>query len=1011
MAGIDLSDLGATPVTPSSDNKMDFSDLGATPVVASGPSLSEAVGRGAAQGATLGTQPTLSPLLERAYAKLFGDKATNDLYDNLSNDDLKKSYVQQNQAALAAHPAGYIGGQIAGSLPSAIATGGLVGEGAEALSGLGAAKDAAQVAQAGGTAADAASAASALSKAKAAYALSQGFGQAAGQGALGAAQGYNANPLASTDQKIQNAEKAGLTTAALAGPIAGVAPYLPTIARVAGTTALGTGIGSVFGHPGVGAAVGAGAGYIPVIGEDLLGDTGFLGYGAKGVKLGTDADAARISNQQGALKDATANTLGDIENTANTTKTGLANDLSKSIGDLDSKISAPAIQHLSDTHQGALENYVSALNATPQQASQIIQNGQEDAITSLETLLNAGEQEGKTVTVGNAVQVLNNSLKKSISYSGTVKGDADRSTVQNAIDDVNSYLTKQGVPINIKSTTILNSEGKPFLSNLQVSGKSFTADEVKNLLNPDTGQIDPAKIQDLGGPDAQVNPISSSIKTTQMSANNPQGNLIPDTSVPPPNEQIPLGEISPDQLQSGNALQTVPGQAAESATSPMFTQIDAKQQVVPQEPTNGELPIKEAQNLKRTLGNMAYDDPSTPNEVKGALIAANQNIDDIIAKAFQPSDKNSVNPYSNSNLMLTTVHDLAKEVGVPRTVYSTGEKISPTGLESLVNGVKSSLLGTDQPKFQRIVGLLSKLDPEGAQAFQNNVQNLSDKISALKSAGSNPLDQQAALSEQGLNTPSTDQAAQNIQQVNTIKNVVGAPSGNVDLQGNPTPDAQIYKFLDNLSSDQPATKADVQNALTLLNQSDFDPAIVKQLADSPFSEQQAQLKYLKDNIGTSSDTEAGGKISQFLNKLSDKDPQVQKGVSDAIDYIRNTNPELAAQLETSGKDLSRQSELQDTQGISGKSIWSRPYYALKGAVGTVVNRVGTLADSNSSPIVSPFFKALPVLINSPYLQQYAPVLSAAYARGTTALTATNYSLMQSDPEYRALQNNFNSRFN
>lgn len=115
---IDLSDLGATPLTH------DLSDLGATPIAGADISRMESLGRGASQGATLGFQDELSPIIERAYAKLFGDQATKDLYKTKSYEDLRNSYRGQNEEAQKANPGTYLGGQLLGMTPLNLATGG-----------------------------------------------------------------------------------------------------------------------------------------------------------------------------------------------------------------------------------------------------------------------------------------------------------------------------------------------------------------------------------------------------------------------------------------------------------------------------------------------------------------------------------------------------------------------------------------------------------------------------------------------------------------------------------------------------------------------------------------------------------------------------------------------------------------------------------------------------------------------------------------------------------------------
>lgn len=97
-----------------------------------GPSGLESLGRGLSQGSTLGFQDELSPMLERGFAKLFGDKDTKALYASKSNEDLRNTYRDQNKAAQEANPGLYTTGQVTGSTPLMLATGGGSGLGAAA---------------------------------------------------------------------------------------------------------------------------------------------------------------------------------------------------------------------------------------------------------------------------------------------------------------------------------------------------------------------------------------------------------------------------------------------------------------------------------------------------------------------------------------------------------------------------------------------------------------------------------------------------------------------------------------------------------------------------------------------------------------------------------------------------------------------------------------------------------------------------------------------------------------
>lgn len=89
-----------------------------------GISKTESALRGAAQGASAGFQDEISPLFERGFAKLFGDQNVSDLYEGKTYKDLRDTYRAQNANAERANPNSYLGGQLTGMAPLAIATGG-----------------------------------------------------------------------------------------------------------------------------------------------------------------------------------------------------------------------------------------------------------------------------------------------------------------------------------------------------------------------------------------------------------------------------------------------------------------------------------------------------------------------------------------------------------------------------------------------------------------------------------------------------------------------------------------------------------------------------------------------------------------------------------------------------------------------------------------------------------------------------------------------------------------------
>lgn len=83
------------------------------------------IGRAAAQGASLSWGDELSPIIERAVAKVLMPKETYDnVYGPKSYEELRNIYRQENEEARKAHPYIYGGTQLATSTPALIATAG-----------------------------------------------------------------------------------------------------------------------------------------------------------------------------------------------------------------------------------------------------------------------------------------------------------------------------------------------------------------------------------------------------------------------------------------------------------------------------------------------------------------------------------------------------------------------------------------------------------------------------------------------------------------------------------------------------------------------------------------------------------------------------------------------------------------------------------------------------------------------------------------------------------------------
>ena len=1052
---IDFSDLGATPVTPTTQpqQKMDLSDLGATPVNTSASpvdpqvadllkvfnsqdyekltpeqkqqyeagfnknqgNFQEAAARGIEQGGGLlvPSPAALSSSFEKNVVAPIGDALTgNDtssLYNNLSPAQMQAQYNAQIQAGQKKDPLAFSMGNIVGSAPAYALGGAAAGT---LATGLGA-----SLGTGAGLTGEAANAITTGQK------FAQGAInvpiQGAATGALSATQGYNANPAASPEDRLAAAKKSGIIGTALGslGALAGETPgIISTLGKNSSNKVLAN---ASLGAEGVNTATAAGRQAITAKGEELAGRV-----------------AAGVTN----LND----TLGK---------------------------------------QGA------------EDINNMFSNAAKDAQTSVETIVNKTANNLQTLFTTDAPraeEVLNAAMRQSLT------DEADHLGLQgnDAVQFIEGGLTKYGTLLNQQRTAFAsNNTSLPFVDKIRMAMRDFW--------NAPTGSPTEAAVQKRVWKEYAPNLYDMSEKAVQeIQSTTPGFNNSPSTlinkvtttqkgvapqNVPAPNATPSFAQLPSDQLPPG--LPKPPTQLPAPQTvvpeTPPVAQTLTPQQIAmgrnPEIPPGTEgvnAPFKKEffTNARRTSGEFLTpgETPQPFNEIGGTQVTQTATPKETIPFAQAEQMYKVLNEVSggakgqvsgtagkaaqqlNELINTTAGGDFQKAKQIYSNLKTAKDTLGDNprdwvqNASSLINKGKGSDLNT-------VFDAIDQIDPQYAATLKQDIINSSNKYAALSKANT-PLQKAAVLQQQGLATPEVNQAATTLQNQGQVQSQIGT-----------TPE-QIRKFVSGLTPQDVGSKADLDRILGVLdqvspetsamlrsegtqnavnqnntlaagaNQSPLDQfntlksAGVNSEAAQQAADNLKKLDLVNKGIGGTNDLGMPSDKTRDFIKNFGKSTDTPNGSATAADTqaiiqkLAGIDPTLAAAVESEAPTVGRQLRAIDySQSGSGmgsnvvtKALGGVGAAAAKGAnlVGqgsrilTSASPAGKLGAASATSVANKsnggaddLLKLANVIQNTPeQLGQFAEPLKAAAARGSDALAAMNYALYNSDSKYRDIIN-------
>lgn len=595
--------------------------------------------------------------------------------------------------------------------------------------------------------------------------VAQGATNAAGFGALGEAQGIEQSNAPTLQERATEAlptaaKGALLGTALEAGGVAASKPGQQALVRTLGPTA------ATAAKYGTGAAAGAVAlplatGVNPLTNPGRAAEGGIMGLLATkfGPKFFDDTELGRTLKKQYEY----GKQGESLRSAADLERVSgqaekLAGETSQGIMKLDEQVSQPAMAKIQSAYQDALQETGTKLGLKTQELSDFIQDQGQKAGTALDELYKQKAAEGATVDVKDVVNGMKEQLEKAVA-SGAVVGSANKEIVQDIVNSLNDRLVQKGIPIKLDKTSILDSTGNPIIQSAKISGKS-----------------------------------------------------VPLSQLP----QVPQGVSAP---VSASSETSVLGPGSEN---PMTQQTLKESQTITPEQPKGPLSIPEARELKGTLSQLAYNDPSIPPAVRPIVAQGYRDLNDTFAPLFQEGDQNAL---LANNKKYTAFKQIGDIVGEPIPDRITKESMPPEKMTRIIQKIGNAVKEGDKAKFQQIFDNLKVIDPAKAEQFQNTLTQISEQQAALaKGVNQAPAQQLQTLGQQGLATPELEQAGKQIQDVESLKSSVGGP--NNDLPGQPS--AETRQFVNNLHETSGSGKgADNKAILDILRR--YNPELASKL--------------------------------------------------------------------------------------------------------------------------------------------------------------------------------------
>lgn len=1055
---IDLSDLGATPVVPSTPvadattnaapttGKIDLSDLGATPVTTDNTPTNEglvaaAVKRGSPY-ANLGLDPVTELLKTGAdfdrYNKLTPEqkKQYDDLNQHMGNvfqeglkqgtsngitlgqkkdlfnkpEDLTNAYAaipqQYQDIAQRQGSLGQTVGQVVGSAPLYAIGTGIAGAGAGALGSI-----LGTGAELTGEAANAVN----IGQKVAQGALNVGA-QGGVNAALGATQGYNdAAPGQEKAGAIKGGIVAGLLGAggAAAGEVPGVINSLgrDSSNKVLANAALGT--------EGVNTATQAGRQAITQKGEQLASNIG------QGV---TDLNNTLGKEAAGDIQHTFANTAKD----AQTSVEDIVNTVSNNLDTIAKSSAQASMDTINNSFAEALKQTGEQQNLTGAKLTDFIKEGLDKYGPVISTEIKNAAANGTNVPVSE------NFLKTFLAIKNAKVSLPGADSVQN-----NLWKNWADTLYDVSENTVKQSAGKipggANVSEVAVSGKGVLPTDLPSPVAQ--GEFVPGA---QGNPQLQPKSVISSedLQTGQGMQVEPETQTPPAAIAQQPTySPVQPGVNAPLNITTNKAAQSTAGQfEGMPYSSQSGTQVN--QTFTPKT----SIPVDEAKQLAGAMGNAS----GTP-EI--GYMAAD------LSKQLKNGIKTTLGKgYANATAKYASLKSAAEEMGVPKIQADklTAENITPDGITSFIQSAAKMADQGDTATLNRVYAHLNEVDPTFAANFKGEVDQVSRQMSELKKAQNAAPDVKASvLQDQGLSSPQVDEATQNLQDIKTVQKQIGtaAPKLREFVNGlNPSDigsqndlntllstldkvDPESAALLRSKASQQAvsannqlngvANKSPLDQAAAMQNLSNIGPLKATQLA-----QQLEDLDLVNKNIGSTTNLGTPSDTTRNFIKNFGKSTDTPQGSATASDIdaivgkLAGIDPTLAASIKSEAPEVGRQLRAID-YGQSGSGFGSNVATKALGGLGAVAYKGANLVGQasrvlNAAPAIgqtAAFAASTPsnlgasndlsklqdVITKSPQvLGQFAKPLQDAASRGSNALAAMHYTLYNTDPKYRTL---------
>jgi hypothetical protein len=684
-------------------------------------------GRGLAQDRAYFLQDEVSPAFERGFAKLLGDKSTQDYYDQLSDQQLRDTYRQQNKEAHDRSPRAYSAGILSG----------------EALKQLNPIERI--TSGAGGAVSAAISAAG------------------ANEGDLAQRTGWEkANP----DETLV---ERGLKFAA---PVA-LGGILPTVVKNPGTVTravAGTGLGIaatpiIKKHPTAmnyveGGLLGLGAG---LAGPKILNETAAGKALKEGFKFGKEGESLLSSKD-----------LNRVQGEANT----LSNEVGQGVSSLTDEVANPAMQKIQGAFDDSLKAIGEKLNLKGEELSNFIEANRMKAGESINQAWTEAQAQGKTLDISDFLGNLKSQLEDTIT-NGLVPDEQGQQTVQNLVKSVNDRMVKKGVPIQIDETTILDSSGEPFLKSAKIGGKDVDLGALPQQ-TPEGNMVNKnASVErTVVGPDSDNPLLQTTMKQSRvLTPEEPKGplevpelrqlkgflgaNAFENNSVPEQAKNIlsggyrELNKILAPVFQEGEANAFTSGNEKYTAIKQIG---DIIGEPIPDRITGEKLPPQMLQNIIGKIGNVVkqgdrakFDqifknleviDPAEANAFKQSIESLSGHQADLTSSVNKSplekldilKGKGATSPELNeAGQQIRDVESLQKQIGGLDETKLNAEGVAQPS-DKTRNFIKdigdtSSIGATDDVKAS--INLLRKYKPQVAEKLETQGEDVASKLRLL----------------------------------------------------------------------------------------------------------------------------------------------------------------------------------------------------------------------------------------------------------------------------------------